>query len=88
MLKIELKHGLERGFIDRNISAEKDSTPQFIINNPSKGEKVISTLKSEMESCDEFMFSVAFVNYGGINALLDQFKYLRNHGIKGRILVS
>ena len=88
MLKIELKHGLERGFIDRNISAEKDFTPQFIINNPSKGEKVISTLKSEMESCDEFMFSVAFVNYGGINALLDQFKYLRNHGIKGRILVS
>ena len=34
------------------------------------------------------MFSVAFVTDDGINALLSEFKYLKDHDIKGKILAS
>ena len=41
-----------------------------------------------MTNCDRFMFSVAFVTDDGINALLSEFKYLIDHDIKGKVLVS
>jgi len=41
-----------------------------------------------MESCDEFMFSVAFVNSGGVNALAQEFRELDRRGVKGRIIAS
>ncbi len=83
-----LRKGLEHGFIDRTISAAEEFKPQLITNNPSRGEKVITTLKQEMESCDEFMFSVAFVNSAGVNALAQQFRELDRRGVKGKIVAS
>ncbi len=41
-----------------------------------------------MVDCDEFWFSVAFVTYDGVNILLNEFKSLRDRGIRGKILVS
>ena len=83
-----LRRGLEHGFIDRSVMSTDQFQPQLITNDPQKGEKVITTLKQEMENCDEFMFSVAFVNSGGVNALLQEFKVLTKKGIKGRIIAS
>lgn len=80
--------GLKRGFVDQNITANAEEIPQFITNNPARGEKVITSIREEMRSCDSFMFSVAFITYDGINALLQEFKYLRDHNIRGRILTS
>ena len=56
-----LLSGLEFGFIDRERSAEERYIPQFLVNDPSKNEKVITTIKHELSNCDEFMFSVAFI---------------------------
>lgn len=83
-----LRLGLEHGFIDSSVSASEEFKPQLITNNPLRGEKVITTLKQEMEKCDEFMFSVAFVNSGGVNALAQEFRELDRKGIKGRIIAS
>lgn len=80
--------GLKRGFVDENISADTEKIPQFITNDPSRGEKVITSIRDEMRTCDSFMFSVAFITYDGVNALLPEFKYLRDHNIHGRILAS
>ncbi|WP_400226685.1 DUF3427 domain-containing protein [Methanomethylophilus alvi] len=80
--------GLERGFLDYTVPANADRIPQFISNDPSRGEKVITTMREEMRNCDSFMFSVAFITYDGVNALLEEFKYLRDHGIPGKILTS
>ena len=88
MIEEYLKSGLERGFIDHTVPANDDRIPRFITNDPSKGEKVITSLREEMRSCDSFMFSVAFVTYDGINALLEEFKHLRDNNIRGRILAS
>ena len=83
-----LRLGLEHGFIDSSVSASEEFKPQLITNNPLRKEKVITTLKQEMEKCDEFMFSVAFVNSGGVNALAQEFRELDRKGIKGRIIAS
>ncbi len=83
-----LYSGLHRGFIDSSVSADESLTPQFITNDYDRGEKVITSLKSKMASCDSFMFSVAFVTYGGVNALLNEFKNLMNRGVHGKIIVS
>lgn len=83
-----LRLGLEHGFIDSSVTASEEFKPQLITNNPLRGEKVITTLKQEMEKCDEFMFSVAFVNSGGVNALAQEFRELDRKGIKGRIIAS
>lgn len=80
--------GLKRGFVDDNISADAEDIPQFLTNDPSRGEKVITSIREEMRTCESFMFSVAFITYDGINALLPEFKYLRDHNIHGRILAS
>ena len=83
-----LLSGLEFGFIDRERSAEERYIPQFLVNDPSKNEKVITTIKHELSNCDEFMFSVAFVTYGGVNILLNELKSLQERNIKGKIMVS
>ncbi|MBE6528168.1 MAG: DUF3427 domain-containing protein [Thermoplasmata archaeon] len=83
-----LEKGLIHGFLDSTIDADSDYIPKFLTNNPNRGEKVITSLKQEMTSCDSFMFSVAFVTDDGINALLSEFKYLIDHKIEGKILVS
>ena len=83
-----LRLGLEHGFIDKTISAEEQFKPQLITNNPARGEKVITTLKQEMHSCDEFLFSVAFVNSAGVNALAQEFRELDRKGVKGKIIAS
>ena len=83
-----LRLGLERGFIDSSVTASEEFKPQLITNNPLRKEKVITTLKQELERCDEFMFSVAFINSGGVNALAQEFRDLNRKGIKGRIIAS
>ena len=83
-----LRLGLERGFIDSSVTASEEFKPQLITNNPLRKEKVITTLKQELERCDEFMFSVAFINSGGVNALAQEFRDLYRKGIKGRIIAS
>ncbi len=81
-------NGLIHGFIDSSIDASSDYIPKFLTNNPERGEKIITSIKQEMTSCDRFMFSVAFITDDGINSLLSEFKYLIDHNIKGKILVS
>ena len=83
-----LRNGLEHGFIDHTIAATEEFKPQLITNDPSKENKVITTLKQQMETCDEFMFSVAFINSGGVNALAQEFRELNKRGIRGRIIAS
>lgn len=45
--------------------------PNLLINDYSKGSKVLSEIISELNSCSEFMFSVAFITNSGITPLLE-----------------
>lgn len=84
----ELRSGIEYGFLDSTVIAEEHYKPALLVNDNERGEKVLTTLSSELKTCDEFMFSVAFVTEGGVEVLLMELRDLQRRGIKGRIIAS
>ena len=66
--------------------------PDFIYNSNDRDnpKKVFDTLKDNLENCEEFMFSVAFINDSGLNLFKQIFLDLKkkNPKIKGRIITS
>jgi HKD family nuclease len=67
---------------------QKELLPQLLINDSKKEIKVLSSLLTELNSCDEFWFSVAFVTTSGVAALRNTLDELNNKNIKGKVLVS
>lgn len=78
----------ETGFIDSSICSNLALIPKLIINDHSKGIKVLSDLKGEFNKCKEFFISVAFITYSGIIPLLETLKELEKRGVKGKILTT
>ncbi|WP_294967333.1 DUF3427 domain-containing protein [uncultured Methanosphaera sp.] len=64
------------------------SNSKFIINNSKYNVKVISTLQAELENCEEFYISVAFITESGITPLLQTLKELEENNIPGKILTT
>jgi len=58
----------------------------FIYNNYLEAQKVLSTLEKELEQCDEFIFSVAFISESGLTSLLQVLEDLEKRNIPGKIL--
>lgn len=82
-----LERSLYKGFIDKNI-ANSVYDPKIIINNPDRKEFFLNTLQAELELCDDFFFSIAFITQSGLSALKTQVSDLNQRGIKGKILTS
>ena len=58
-----------------------------LIVNSDKG-NLLSELVKSMSECESFYFSVAFINFSGLQLLLDPLKEAENKGIKGKIITS
>ncbi len=84
----EVRDGMETAYIDGGYSSNPDYCPQFIYNDYKSGKKVFSALETELEHCEGFIFSVAFVNKSGISLFSQVFKELKEKGIKGKILTT
>ncbi len=84
----QMKDGMETAFIDATITSNLAYKPQLVYNDYKEGKKVFSAIEVELENCDEFFFSVAFVNEGGIVPFLQIFKDLKKRGIKGKLLTT
>lgn len=84
----ELQKGIFNGFIDGSSVALEDYKPRLIVNDPDKGEKVLTCIHNELKKCDEFLFSVAFVTESGVMTLLNMLQELEVKGVKGRIIAS
>ncbi|NEX77923.1 DEAD/DEAH box helicase [Bacillus thermocopriae] len=84
----DLKVSLHKGFIDQRISKTGNYRPKLLVNNPRNGENVLNTLLDELESCESFFFSVAFITESGLATLKSHFLNLKRKGVKGRILTS
>lgn len=83
-----LEQSLITGFIDKNHSSTQDLRPLLLINNFHEGKKVLSTVKRELENCDEFWFSVAFITTSGLAVLMNSLILLESKNVKGKILAS
>lgn len=59
---------------------------ELIVN--SKGGNLLNELILAINECERFYFSVAFINFSGLQLLLDSFKEAEKKGIKGKIITS
>lgn len=84
----EFKKSLETGFLDHSIESDRIYRPQLLVNKKIPKEKVLSTILNELESCQEFFISVAFVTSSGVMTLYNSLIRLEEKGVKGKILVS
>lgn len=84
----ELRQSLETGFIDKTIASYTYYQPKLIINDKKQKKKILSTLLYELNHCESFVFSVAFLSKSGVAVLINTLEELRLKGIKGEILVS
>ncbi|WP_323789229.1 DUF3427 domain-containing protein [Psychroserpens sp.] len=82
------KNSLLTGFIDKSLDSDILYQPELLVNRKIPRKKVLSTIIKELENCDSFFISVAFVTTSGVAALINTFKSLEEKGVKGKILVS
>ncbi|WP_246582715.1 DEAD/DEAH box helicase [Clostridium mobile] len=64
----------------------------YLVNNKlivnSESDNLLNELKKCLTECEKFYFSVAFINFSGLQLLLDKFKELELKGVKGKIITS
>lgn len=83
-----LQTGIEYGFFDSSVAVDENYRPSLLVNDPTKGSKVLTSILRELETCDEFLFSVAFVTESGVVVLLEALKQLQKKGVRGKIVAS
>ncbi|NFD78607.1 DUF3427 domain-containing protein [Clostridium botulinum] len=88
LIKNEILKASETGLINKLIDSNLALTPKLVVNDYSKGSKVLSEIISELNKCEEFFISVAFITNSGILPLLETLKVLNKKGIKGKILTT
>lgn len=71
----------------KEIIEEKYLIKNKLIVNSQRG-NLLDELKLSMEECNNFYFSVAFINFSGLQLLLDSFKGMEERNIKGKIITS
>jgi superfamily II DNA or RNA helicase/HKD family nuclease len=83
-----LEDSLHKGFIDQHFSNDVRYTPKLLVNNTKTNENVLTSLLEELDNCESFIFSVAFITESGLATLKSHLLDLQRKGIKGRILTS
>ena len=83
-----LLESLRTGFINKNIDSEIAYQPKIITNDYRNNEKVLTSIDSSLQDCEEFFFNVAFVTKSGVISLLNTLEKIEKQGKKGKILIS
>ena len=82
----DILEGAKTAFINETYNPANDFKPKFLSNNFNH--KVLNSIKEELQNCDEFFISSAFITLGGLTPLLQDFLELEQRGIKGKILTT
>ncbi|PYZ97580.1 hypothetical protein CR205_03015 [Alteribacter lacisalsi] len=59
---------------------------ELIVNSGSRN--LWKELTSSIETCNRFYISVAFINYSGLQLILDSLKIAANKGVTGQVITS
>lgn len=65
-----------------------NNQPKLLLNNYKQGIKISHELITQLNACDTFYFSVAFINKSGLAVLKQTLIDLKDKGIKGKIITS
>ncbi|WP_323756426.1 DUF3427 domain-containing protein [Roseivirga sp.] len=87
-LILSFNKSLQTGYVDKSILSNLDFQPELLVNQKNPPKKVLSTILHELENCNQFFISVAFVTTSGVATIINKLKELEDRGIKGEILVS
>ncbi len=79
---------LQTGYVDKTILSNLDYQPELLVNQRHPPKKVLSSILHELENCNQFYISVAFVTTSGVATIINHLKELESREIKGEILVS
>ena len=79
---------LKTGYVDKSILSNVEYQPTLLVNQQTPPKKVLSSIIHELENCNQFFISVAFVTTSGVATIINKLKELENREIKGAILVS
>ncbi|MFC6171851.1 DUF3427 domain-containing protein [Loigolactobacillus jiayinensis] len=82
-----LERSLKKAFIDHHI-AGSHYDQKLIINQPSNKEFLLNTLQTEISTCSDFFFSVAFITQSGLDTIKTQLADLAQRNISGKLLTS
>ena len=66
----DILEGAKTAFINETYNPANDFKPKFLSNNFNH--KVLNSIKDELQNCDEFFISSAFITLGGLTPLLAQ----------------
>lgn len=80
-----LLNSFKTSLLNENIESNLNYQHKLLSN---KNEKIIGTLRRELEECDEFIISVAFITESGVTMILEQLRSLTERGVKGQILTG
>lgn len=81
-----LLESIQTGLIDKTVMSQEEFRPALLTNN--RQTKVINYLRKELDKCDEFYFSIAFITEGGLSLLLHTLEALHEKGIKGKLMTA
>lgn len=82
-----LEQSLRKAFINQEeVGSLYD--PKVIINNPQTKEFLLDVLQEEIDQCQRFFFSVAFITQDGLNTIKTHLADLARRNISGRLLTS
>ena len=83
-----LQTAIQTAYLDHTINSNLAYRPEFISNNYKLGKKVLVSIEEELQRCEEFYISVAFITKSGITPLLQTLKDLEQKNIPGKILTT
>ena len=84
----EITKSMATAYIDSTINSNLAYRPEFVSNDYRQGKKVLVSIDKELNNCDEFCISVAFIKMSGITPLLMTLKELELKGIPGKIITT
>lgn len=87
-LNQNLNDVLKWGFIDHKTLAFDKHKPKLLVNNKMTNDYVLTPILEELEHCNSFIISVAFITEGGLATLKSHLWDLKLKGITGQILTS
>lgn len=83
----ELRKGIETGFVNEAYTSYDIFRPELLVNDGCD-KKVAITIREQLQECDRFWFSVAFITTSGLACLKQELIELERKGIPGKILTS
>lgn len=83
-----LQTAIQTAYLDHTINSNLAYRSEFISNNYKLGKKVLVSIEEELQRCEEFFISVAFITKSGITPLLQTLKDLEQKNIPGKILTT